>query len=157
MARHAQCAECGATFKVNSDSRPGRGRYCCRTCHLTAVRRRRVEKCDDTFQERFWARVDQSGGPDACWPWVGRLDKDGYPCVRRRNAYQRAARVALELDGAALAEDLHACHHCDNRACCNPKHLYAGTRSQNMQDRLLPKTMTLLERVELRAREKCPG
>ena len=26
----------------------------------------------------FWSLVDVSGGPDACWPWIGTTDRDGY-------------------------------------------------------------------------------
>ncbi len=29
---------------------------------------------------------------------------------------------------------MDACHTCDNRGCCNPGHLYEGTRKQNMGD-----------------------
>jgi hypothetical protein len=29
---------------------------------------------------------------------------------------------------------LYVLHTCDNRACCNPKHVYAGTQKRNHQD-----------------------
>lgn len=25
---------------------------------------------------KFWAQVDRSGGPDACWPWLGKKTKE---------------------------------------------------------------------------------
>ncbi|KKN82000.1 hypothetical protein LCGC14_0312670 [marine sediment metagenome] len=31
-----------------------------------------------SLAERFWRRVDYSGGLEACWPWKGAQDKHGY-------------------------------------------------------------------------------
>lgn len=94
--------------------------------------------------ESFWARVDQSGGPDACWPWkgkrtpsrggYGRLYETGVGRARRELAAHRVA-LAFAL-GRPLQEGMEACHHCDNPPCCNPGpgHLYEGTKADNMRD-----------------------
>lgn len=94
----------------------------------------------------FWARVDRSGGPEACWPWTGETDEHGYGRIRwarfkRDGAKLYAHRIAWMLmhggqmppgDGRITGLILH---HCDNPPCCNPAHLYVGNRRQNAQDR----------------------
>lgn len=90
--------------------------------------------------DRFWSKVDQSGGPDACWPWMGNRHIKGYGRIRvtlerGRYSYVTTSRLALEL---ALARPLGpgelACHRCDNPPCCNPAHLFAGDKRANGQD-----------------------
>lgn len=84
----------------------------------------------------FWPHVDRSGGPDACWPWTrGRFD-NGYGQVPMPAGYSplRAHRVALVLTCGEPDGHKLACHHCDNRICCNPAHLYWGTQKQNLGD-----------------------
>jgi len=49
---------------------------------------------------RFWAKVDRSAGPNACWPWLGKKDRDGYgefEFKARPNRWQwRAHRFAYQ-------------------------------------------------------------
>lgn len=81
--------------------------------------------------QELLARIDRSGGPDACHLWTGPVNRDGYGTSRG----YLVSRVVLELHlGRPLLPGMCALHTCDNEPCCNVRHLYEGTHQQNMAD-----------------------
>ncbi|MDR6887827.1 MULTISPECIES: HNH endonuclease [Variovorax] len=80
----------------------------------------------------FWSQVDMSGGPEACWPWKGPVDSDGYGYEGRervhRTAWERFNRESLKPGEVVM-------HSCDNPPCCHPDHVIAARQRDNNADR----------------------
>src|SRR5438132_6620377 len=70
-----------------------------------------------------------------CWEWVGGLNAYGYGIFRDGKKILFAHRFAYERWVGLVPEGLCVLHHCDNRKCANPEHLWTGTRRQNGEDR----------------------
>ena len=83
--------------------------------------------------ERYFSKVKYS---DDCWEWQGGVSQNGYGIFYKDCYPYKAHRVSHQYFIGPL-KDKYCCHHCDNKLCVNPFHLYAGTPKDNMQDKTL--------------------
>lgn len=75
-----------------------------------------------------WVR---RGGENECWLWVGSTRKDGHGQFRLRFRMYGAHRAAWMLTRGAIPAGLCVLHTCGEPRCCNPEHLYLGTRVES--------------------------
>jgi HNH endonuclease len=70
--------------------------------------------------------------PDTgCHIWVGSKKAKRYG-----NLQISSHRLAWELANGPVPEGMHVLHRCDTPACCNPDHLFLGTQTDNMTDKM---------------------
>ena len=89
----------------------------------------------DDFQDRLWSHISDIDEKD-CYNCDLKQNEDGHCRIQLGKRLPYAHRVSLYIATKKHPLNLKACHRCNNAKCINPDHLYWGTDSQNMIDRL---------------------
>lgn len=92
---------------------------------------------------RFWKKVNKSGNIPQhmphlgrCWQWIGgeyHIGK-GYGGFWSGKRSVRAHRWIFQQINKGFDSKLLVCHHCDNRGCVRPSHLFQGSNLDNNLD-----------------------
>lgn len=88
-----------------------------------------------TPEQRYEAKVDRSGGPDACHPWTAMTDFYGYGLFWFEGRPVLAHRWGFQRFKHPLRRDQAVRHTCDNRPCQNPRHWLYGSWGDNNRDK----------------------
>lgn len=105
-----------------------------------------VVKLTDRQISNFIRKIDRNGtlpdqsnphyhGLAQCWVWTGAKHTTGYGVIRTGKKIVKSHRAAWVAYGNEIQEGQCVLHRCDNRMCCNPSHLFLGSRSENTEDR----------------------
>lgn len=90
-------------------------------------------KIDDPIERIFLkTRTNKNG----CWEWLGYVNRAQYGMTAIKGKTYYVHRLFYQLLNGPLPESIFVCHHCDNPRCCNPEHLFHGTRQENIEDQV---------------------
>lgn len=124
--RQYRCIGCGVDF--TSTTQNSSYKYHSRACYL---QNRVVAK--RSAVDRVFSRL-QEVTPDGCWVTNYTKIWGGYRMIKTEGTMKPVHRVVyMELVDDTFPEEYQIDHLCRNRECCNPDHLEAVTRQENIK------------------------
>lgn len=81
-------------------------------------------------------KIKVAVSPNNCWEWQGSLDPRGYGRMTVQKTNRLVHRLSYEAFVCPIPNGMCVLHHCDNPKCCNPDHLYIGTKKDNSDDKI---------------------
>jgi len=87
-----------------------------------------------TLKERLESKLVPNA--NGCLEFTGCHNGKGYGLLGVDGKTLRTHRVAWELANGEIPDGLCVLHRCDNRRCCAVNHLFLGTNSDNVADKV---------------------
>ena len=111
------------TPSTTSSGEVGGGPYCGPVTTVLADRERAGAYLD--------ARTLRGDGPDDCWLWQNKPDRDGYGVANHAGRQWRAHRLSYTFHVGPIPDGHDLDHTCEVRLCVRPSHLEPVTNFEN--------------------------